>query len=58
MSELGQCECGLYAETCETCMEKKIKDAYISGYETGHNDTVESSYGNSEDLAEDYLKEL
>ena len=55
MNELGQCDCGYYADVCEGCFEKKIKDAYMAGYETGHNDTVESCYGSSEDLAEEYL---
>lgn len=35
-----------------------VKNAYISGYEAGHNDTVESQYGDSEELAEEYIKGL
>jgi len=51
-------------EACKHCgatmcgCDELIKDAYVAGYETGHNDTVESCYGSSEDLAEDYLKDL
>ena len=31
--------------------------AYIAGYEQGHNDTVESCYGNYEEKAEEYVEE-
>ena len=34
-----------------------IKNAFVSGYEQGHNDTVESCYGCSEDKAVEYLEE-
>lgn len=34
-----------------------IKIAFVSGYEQGHNDTVESCYGSSEEKADDYLEE-
>ena len=35
-----------------------VVDAYTCGYERGHNDTVESQYGDAEDLAQDYLDEI
>ena len=41
----------------EAEIERKVIDAYISGYECGHNDTVESCYGSAEDKAQDYLIE-
>jgi hypothetical protein len=34
-----------------------IKNAFVSGYEQGHNDTVESCYGCSKEKAIDYLEE-
>ena len=37
--------------------KERIKEAYISGYESGHNDTVESSYGDSAEKADEYLEE-
>ncbi len=38
-------------------MEKKISEAFENGYMLGHNDTVESCYGDPEEKAEDYLNE-
>ena len=35
-----------------------ILQAYICGYERGHDDTVESCYGNIEVKADDYLEDL
>jgi hypothetical protein len=35
----------------------KCKEAYIDGYETGHNDTVESCYGYAELKADDWVEE-
>ena len=61
MPELYCCPCNAEGIKCNCKtreIEQKIKDAYIAGYETGHDDTVESSYGSSEELAEDYLKDL
>lgn len=34
-----------------------IVNAFVSGYEQGHNDTVESCYGCSEERANEYLNE-
>jgi len=34
-----------------------IVAAYASGYERGHNDTVESCYTDADDCAEDWLKD-
>jgi hypothetical protein len=34
-----------------------LKDAYITGYEAGHHDTVESCYGSSDDKADDWISE-
>lgn len=39
-------------------MEKLIKEAYIAGYEQGHNDTVESGYGCSPDKADEYYLDI
>lgn len=38
-------------------MSEQIKQAYITGYEQGHHDTVESCYGNQEEQAKDYVSE-
>ena len=38
--------------------EEAVKQAFIFGYEKGHNDTVESGYGYIEDKANDYWEEL
>ena len=39
-----------------TDREKKLVIAgYISGYESGHNDTVESQYTDAEESAKDWL---
>lgn len=39
-------------------MKKIIKEAFITGYEQGHNDTVESGYNCPEDKADDYYIEI
>lgn len=39
-------------------MEKLIKEAFIAGYEQGHNDTVESGYGCSPDKADEYYTDI
>ncbi len=36
----------------------ELEQSYICGYEKGHDDTVESSYGGYEEKAEEYVKEL
>jgi hypothetical protein len=33
----------------------KCKAAYINGYESGHNDTVESCYGSSDEKADEWV---
>ena len=33
----------------------KCKEAFIDGYESGHNDTVESRYGCSDELADNWI---
>jgi len=38
-------------------MEGEIIEAYTSGYERGHNDTVESCYGDAAEIAAEYLSE-
>jgi hypothetical protein len=35
----------------------KCRQAFIDGYELGHNDTVKSCYGCSEELADDWIVE-
>ena len=35
----------------------KCKEAYIDGYESGHNDTVESRYGSSDEKADEWISE-
>ena len=35
----------------------KCKEAYIDGYESGHNDTVESCYGWSDEKADEWISE-
>ena len=55
----------LYIEWLETKLRNtssnieyaKFKEAYIDGYESGHNDTVESCYGSSEEKADEWLSE-
>lgn len=39
-------------------IENMLKKVFICGYEMGHNDTVESNYGDSEEVFEDYKDEL
>lgn len=39
-------------------VEQQLKQSFECGYELGHNDTVESCYGDIEEKAEDYIKEI
>ena len=47
-----------YINLCEaiSIAEQYIKEAFESGYMSGHNDTVESNYDDPASRAEDYLK--
>lgn len=38
-------------------VRKLILAGYICGYESGHNDTVESSYTDAQESAKDWLQE-
>ena len=42
----------------EEKVRKEIEQAYTSGYERGHDDTVESSYGGIEEKAEEYANDF
>ena len=44
-------------EDVKKLLRFEIEQAYICGYERGHDDTVESCYGNYEEKAEDYANE-
>lgn len=37
---------------------KLVKEAFEAGYESGHNDTVESQYGDAGELADEYVDDL
>ena len=39
-------------------IEALLEAAYIAGYECGHDDTVESNYGHSDERAGDYVEEV
>ena len=36
---------------------KLLVEAFASGYEIGHNDTVESCYADAKEVGEDWLKD-
>jgi len=40
------------------CLFDEVKKAFVAGYESGHNDTVESCYGDAGELADDYISEV
>ena len=44
-------------ETAHNSDYAKCKEAYIDGYESGHNDTVESCYGWSDEKADEWISE-
>ena len=44
-------------DECEQ-LRTKVREAFISGYEAGHNDTVESCYVSPECRADDYVIEV
>ena len=37
---------------------EKVKQAFMEGYKQGHDVTVESCYGDPEEAADDYIREL
>ena len=37
--------------------QKLLVEAFASGYEIGHNDTVEGCYADAEEVGEDWLKD-
>jgi hypothetical protein len=47
------CNVGL----CVTTLKKRLIEAFMNGYESGHNDTVESAYSDAEDRANDWHDE-
>ena len=40
-------------EKAKADLQEKLKVAFVTGYELGHNDTVESQYTDAEDRYED-----
>lgn len=43
---------------CSDKIKTEMIQAYVSGYERGHDDTVESCYGNYEEKAIEFVEEL
>lgn len=41
-----------------TELEGVAKQAYMAGYEVGHDATVDGNYGYTEELADDYVEEV
>jgi len=62
MSLLKEFDCGdWYSEKRHIKFRERLKasheKAFIAGYDYGHNDTVESCYGNYEEKAKEYVEE-